>query len=155
MIFESVGRLLIVVLLTAVPFQADAKVQSSGALQDGTSAQRAGVGIELLTPTGGVDLNNYLHWVYMTTKKRWFANMPASVAKGQKGINTVEFRVLQDGSVPKEFMKMKLSSGHTDLDEASLKGIREAAPFAKLPEKFSQPYIELRFTFYYNLQPNS
>jgi hypothetical protein len=28
---------------------------------------------------------------------------------------------------------------------------RETAPFSHLPENFSQPFIELRFTFYYNL----
>jgi TonB family protein len=79
--------------------------------------------------------------------------MPASVAKGQKGINSVEFRILQDGSVPRDSMKSKASSGKADLDEASLSGILAAAPFAKLPADFTAPYIELRFTFYYNLEP--
>ena len=38
-----------------------------------------------------------------------------------------------------------------DFDAASLRAIREAAPFEHLPEKFSQPFIVLRFHFYYNL----
>jgi TonB family protein len=157
MILESLGHLWILVLLTSMPFQADARVGTSGGvLQDAASEQsfRGGTaGIEMLTPTEGVDFNGYLRSVYLTTKKRWFANMPPSVAKGQKGVNSVEFRILQDGTVPKEFMKVKAGSGKADLDQASLAGIREAAPFAKLPEKFTAPYIELRFTFYYNLEP--
>jgi hypothetical protein len=32
-----------------------------------------------------------------------------------------------------------------------LQGLQEAAPFNHLPEKFSKPFIVLRFTFYYNL----
>ena len=157
MIFEGTRRLLILVLLVAMPFQVDARGGASGgALQDTASEQtsRGGTaGIELLTPTEGVDFNGYLRNVYVTTKKRWFAKMPASVAKGQKGVNSVEFRILQDGTVPKEFMKFRTALGKADLDEASLAGIREAAPFAKLPKDFTGPFIELRFTFYYNLQP--
>ena len=157
MIPESVSRLLILVVLTAMTVQTNARGGvSGGALQDATSEQtlRGGTaGIEMLTPTEGVDFNGYLRNVYVTTKKRWFANMPPSVARGQKGVNSVEFRILLDGTVPKEFMKMKASSGKAELDEASLAGIRDATPFAKLPEKFTAPYIELRFTFYYNLEP--
>jgi TonB family protein len=157
MVLESVSRLLILVVLTAMTLQTDARGGASGgALQDAASEQtlRGGTaGIEMLTPTEGVDFNGYLRNVYRTTKKRWFANMPASVAKGNKGVNVVEFRILQDGTVPKEFMKMKTASGKADLDEASLAGIREAAPFAKLPLGFTAPYIELRFTFSYNLEP--
>ncbi len=46
---------------------------------------------------------------------------------------------------------MVLSSGKSDFDASSLQGIREALPFGHLPEKFAQPFIVLRFTFYYNL----
>jgi TonB family protein len=157
MIPESVSRLLILVVLTAMTVQTEARGGASGgALQDAPSEQtfRGGTaGIEMLTPTEGVDFNGYLRTVYVTTKKRWFASIPPSVARGQKGVNSVEFRILRDGTVPKEFMKMKASSGKAELDEASLAGIRDATPFAKLPEKFTAPYIELRFTFYYNLEP--
>jgi hypothetical protein len=43
------------------------------------------------------------------------------------------------------------SSNKSDFDAASLHGIQEAAPFKHLPEKFSKPFIVLRFTFYYNV----
>jgi TonB family protein len=156
MSFKNVGCLLIF-MLAAVTVQTVARgVAPSSQAQDEVSGQISGersAGIEMLTPTEGVDFNGYLRNVYGTTKKRWFANMPASVAKGNKGINSVEFRILQDGTVPKEFMKIKAPSGKADLDEASLAGIRAAAPFAKLPAEFTGPYIELRFTFYYNLAP--
>ena len=156
MIFETIGRSLVLVLLMAMTFQADAVVGASGAApQDGVSEQtaRGNVTLELLTQTEGADLNNYLHNVYAATKKRWFANLPPSVARGNKGVDVVEFRALQDGTVPKEFVKMKAASGKADLDEAAMSAIRGAAPFGKLPADFTAPYIELRFTFYYNLEP--
>ena len=99
----------------------------------------------------GGEFYSYLRDVYVSVKKRWFANMPPSVEKGQQGTNTFEFHVLQDGSVPKDSLKMVLRSDKSDFDAASLQGIREAVPFSHLPEKLAQPFIVLRFTFYYNL----
>jgi TonB family protein len=139
-----------------MPFQLDARVGApNSASQDEASGQtvRGTAEIEMLTRTEGVNFNSYLPKVYRATKKRWFASMPASVARGNEGINSVEFRILQDGTVPKEFMRIKASSGKADLDAASFAGIRTAAPFAKLPTDFTAPYIEVRFTFYYNLEP--
>jgi TonB-like protein len=153
---RNVGSLLLLAVLIAMTVQADARGGAShGAAQEGASEPtvRGQVSLELLTPTEGADLNSYLHTVYATTKKNWFAKIPASVAGGQKGINVVEFRILQDGTVPKDFLKIAAGAGKPDLDEASLAGIRAAAPFAKLPEKFTGPFIELRCTFYYNLEP--
>jgi hypothetical protein len=108
--------------------------------------------MQVLTNTEGVDFNQYLREVYLSVKKRWFANMPPSVEKGDQGVDSVEFRILQDGSVPKDSLKVVVSSRKTALDEASLQGIREAAPFSHLLEKFSQPFVELRFVFL--LQPS-
>jgi TonB family protein len=149
-------RLLMFVVLMSMPFAVSGVTESSkSAVQEEASGQTAQgyLALELLTPTEGIDLNGYLRNVYRTTNKRWFANMPESVGKGQKGVNVVEFRILQDGTVPKEYVKTKRGSGKADLDEASPAAIRGAAPFGKLPAEFSAPYIELRLTFYYNLVP--
>jgi TonB family protein len=109
--------------------------------------------IELLNATDGVDFNPYLRDVYLSVKRRWFAVMPPSVGKGEQGYNTVEFRVSRDGNIAKDSVRMASSSRKADFDAASLEAIREAAPFSHLPEKFSNPYIEFRFSFFYNLSP--
>jgi TonB family protein len=121
--------------------------QESGSVRKGYVAGA----IQMLSDTQGVDFNYYLRDVYLSVKKRWFSRMPASVAEGEKGTNTLEFHILQDGTIPKESVKMVLSSGKSDFDASSFQAIREAAPFSHLPEKFPQPFIVLRFTFYYNL----
>ena len=126
-----------------------AMLQSSDATWNGQKGI-AGAGIEMRTDTEGVDFNSYLRELYLSVKKTWFANMPPSLERGEQGVNAVEFRVLQDGNVPKDSLKMIFGSAKSDLDAASFQAIREAAPFKHLPEPFAKPYIVLRFTFYYN-----
>jgi TonB family protein len=127
--------------------------QPSNPPQQNGSASKAtaACAIRILSDTEGVDFNSYLRGAYFSVKKRWFANMPPTVQKGEQGTNTVEFRVLQDGTVPKDSIKMIVRSEKSDLDAASIEGIQEAAPLGHLPEKFTKPFIVLRFTFYYNL----
>jgi hypothetical protein len=74
-------------------------VTSNG--QKGTAAAT----IEMRTETEGVDFNSYLRELYLSVKKSWFANMPPSLDRGEQGVNAVEFRVLQDGNVPKDSLK--------------------------------------------------
>ena len=138
---------LIAALMLAVPVMA----QQAG----GSSARhgKAACTMQLLTDLEGVDFNSTLQQAYRSVKDRWFANMPPDIEKGIQGVNKVEFRILRDGNVPKDSVKMVLRSGKDELDTASLRGISEAAPVSHLPEKFSQPYIVLRFTFYYNVEP--
>ncbi|HMD09634.1 MAG TPA: TonB family protein [Candidatus Acidoferrum sp.] len=155
MVLTNISRLVVLALLTTAPFQAieTAALRSKDVPQSSGSAPvaKAACGLQLLTDDEGVYFDRYLQDVYVSVKKSWFANMPPSVEKGEKGVSQVEFHVLQDGTVPKDSLKMTSSSKKSDLDAASLQAIREAAPFSHLPEKFSQPFIALRFTFSYNL----
>jgi TonB family protein len=157
MSFHTVRRLFLVAVLVSATVQPiemvasqknDLPPQSNGATPTHPQVR---AGLEMLSDTEGVDFNAYLREVYLSVKKRWFANMPPSVEKGQQGSNTVEFRVLRDGNVPKDYSRIVIRSEKSDFDAASLQAIREAAPFGHLPEKFSQPFIVLRITFYYNL----
>ena len=155
MSFPSLARMLVLMFLVSTPWlePVSSAVSYESAPQQSTppSKARAACGIEMRTDTEGVDFNPYLRDVYLSVKKRWFANMAPSVEKGQQGTNAIEFHVLQDGSVPKDSIKMVVSSEKSDFDAASLQGIQEAAPFNHLPDKFSKPFIVLRFMFYYNL----
>jgi TonB family protein len=154
---QDMMRLFVLVLLTALPTPMVEPVvarQSATAPPKSGESTRQPVGaIELLTPTEGVDFNSYLHDLYMSIKTKWRASMPPSVRVGQRGVNIVQFRVLQDGTVPDEFLKLRQNSENKDLDDASLGAIRKAAPFSHLPKDFSQPFIELRMSFYYNVDP--
>jgi outer membrane biosynthesis protein TonB len=111
-------------------------------------------GIEMLTPTEGVNFNDYLARVYQSVKRNWFAVMPASVELGDKGVVSLQFRIMRNGGVPEGEPVKVFGSGKEPLDRAAISSIRTSNPFEPLPPAFSGPYIELRFTYYYNLQPD-
>jgi outer membrane biosynthesis protein TonB len=112
---------------------------------------RAGAGIEMLTDTEGVDFNDYLRRVYLAVKQNWFAVMPASVQLGDQGVVSLQFKIMKDGSVPDSDPQKVFGSGKEPLDRAAISSIRSSNPFPTLPPQFKGPYIELRFTYYYNL----
>jgi hypothetical protein len=121
----------------------------------GAGGQASAYGaMEMLTPTEGVDFNDYLHRVYITVKRNWFSVMPESVRLGDKGVVSLQFKIMRNGSVPDGEPVRLAGSGKEPLDRAAVSSIRASNPFEPLPPQFSGPYIELRFTYYYNLQPD-
>jgi outer membrane biosynthesis protein TonB len=109
--------------------------------------------VEMLTPTQGVDFSDYLHRVYITVKQNWFAVMPESVQLGDKGVVSLRFRIMKEGSVPTGEPVRVRTSGKEPLDRAAISSVRASNPFEPLPPAFGGDYIELQFTYYYNLQP--
>jgi TonB-like protein len=111
-------------------------------------------GIEMLTPDEGVDFNDYLRRVYVTVKRNWFSVMPGSVELGEKGIVYLTFRINRNGNVPSDEPVIERNSGKEPLDRAAYSSVRASNPFEPLPPQFKGPYIELRYRYYYNIQPN-
>ena len=117
----------------------------------GSGHGTAGAGIQMLTDTEGVNFDDYLRRVYITVKQNWFAVMPASVQLGDQGVVSLQFKIMRDGSVPDGDPQRVFGSGKEPLDRAAVSSIRASNPFPTLPAQFKGPYIELRFTYYYNL----
>jgi TonB family protein len=72
---------------------------------------------------------------------------------GDKGRVVIRFQIQKDGTLAAQTPFIETSSGKKLLDDAAIKSIRDSAPFDKLPDSFSGPYIELRLTFLYNVPP--
>ncbi|HEX4379641.1 MAG TPA: energy transducer TonB [Candidatus Acidoferrum sp.] len=149
--------MLILVLTASTLFQAGGAAPSSKseAPQTANSDKKPeplGM-LEMLNTTEGVDFGPYLRDVFLAIRKQWFANLPSSVRKGEQGWDKVEVCILRDGTVPKDCLQVVDGSKKGDFDETSLRAVREAAPFAKLPAEFSQPQIVLRMLFHYNMKP--
>lgn len=108
-------------------------------------------GLEMLTPDQGVDFNSYLQRVYVTVKRNWFAIMPESVELGERGIVVLTFKIMRNGSVPTDEPMINRNSGKEPLDRAAYSSIRASNPFEPLPAQFNGPYIELRYTYLYNI----
>jgi len=130
------------------------QIPSNSGIPGGGGQGAAFGNMEMLTPTEGVDFNDYLHRVYITVKRNWFAVMPESVRLGDKGVVSLQFRIMRNGNVPDGEPVRVLASGKEPLDRAAISSIRTSNPFEPLPPAFSGPFIELRFTYYYNLQPD-
>jgi len=112
-------------------------------------------GLEMLTPDQGVDFSGYLMRVYFTVKRNWFAVMPQSAQLGERGIVVLTFRIMRDGSVPAGEPDIQRNSGKEPLDRAAYSSVRASNPFEPLPPQFSGPYIELRYTYLYNIPPEA
>jgi hypothetical protein len=133
-------------------------IGGGGPIHAGGGQGRGGAaygGLEMLTPDEGVDFSGYLQRVYLTVKRNWFAVMPSSVELGEKGIVQLTFRIYRDGSVHSDDPQIQHNSGKEPLDRAAYSSVRASNPFDQLPPQFSGPYIELRYTYFYNILPSS
>jgi TonB family protein len=139
---------------TPVPMGGGGQLPSgAGSGGGGHGRGTASAGIEMLTDNEGIDFNDYLHRVYLIVQRNWYAVMPASVSLGDQGVVSLQFKITKDGVVPDGDPAQVFSSGKEPLDRAAFSSIRASNPFPPLPPGFKADHIELRFTYYYNLQP--
>lgn len=125
--------------------------RGSGGGGGGGGSPTAQGGLEMLTPDEGVDFSSYLQRVLIKVKQNWYAVMPESAWLGEKGIVVLQFRILRDGTVPPPEPNLMSTSGRDPLDRAAMSSIHASNPFEPLPPAFSGPFIELRFTYLYNI----
>jgi TonB family protein len=102
-----------------------------------------------------VDFNDYWQRIYYIVKRNWEAVMPPSVSLGEQGVVSLHVKIMRDGSVPDIEPVMLSSSGKEPLDRAAVSSIRSSNPFPPLPSQFKGPYVEVVYTYFYNLQPPS
>ncbi len=131
----------------------DSRPPLGGGGRQGGGAPGAGMGnaVQILTPTEGVDFNDYIQRVIASVKRNWYAVMPESAQLGDRGVVVLEFSIHRDGSVPSNEPERLRGSGKEPLDRAAISAIRSSNPFDHLPPAFSGPEIRLRFIFLYNL----
>ena len=129
------------------------------AKKDDDDAEQHYSGLDILTPTHGVNLKPYLETVMSNIRRNWFRFIPASARAPEKrspwrkpklkqGKVTIEFVINRDGSLGD--IRVAESSEDLDFDSAAASGISESAPFPHLPKKFSSDTLRLRCNFYYN-----
>ena len=131
------------------------RIRSRSTPGGGGSGGTAYGGLEMLTPTEGLDWSSYLQRVYLAVKGNWFAIMPESAELGERGVVVLTFRIMRDGSVPGTEPIINRNSGKEPLDRAAYSSVRASNPFEPLPSQYSRPYIELRYTYLYNVSPDS
>lgn len=110
-----------------------------------------GSGVQILTPTQGVNFNDYLARLLARVKQNWEAVMPISARMGDKGVVMMRFHILRNGNMPNPEPMLERTSGKEPLDRAAGAALTGSNPFEPLPAAFTGPYIELRIIFLYNL----
>jgi TonB family protein len=112
------------------------------------------VGPDILSDTLGVDFGPYMRRVIAATYRSWIPIIPESARPplDKQGRVGVRFKIYPDGSVKE--MTLEFPSGDVSLDRAAWGGITGASPYPPLPKEFKGPFLELRFGFYYNTDPD-
>ncbi|HEV2289543.1 MAG TPA: TonB C-terminal domain-containing protein [Candidatus Acidoferrales bacterium] len=127
--------------------QAPGAPPPSGANGEG----QLGSGVQILTPTQGVDFSNYLARLIARVQQNWDSVMPISARMGDKGVVVMHFHIMRNGDMPNTEPFLERTSGKEPLDRAAAAALTESNPFEPLPSAFTGPYIELRIIFLYNL----
>lgn len=118
----------------------------------------AGLGggtVQILTPTEGVDFTNYIARIVASVRRNWYAVLPESARRGEKGRVVIQFRIQRNGSAAPEQIVVVSSSGKQEFDRAAVAAIRNSIPFELLPSAFQGAFIDLQFKFFYNLPSDS
>jgi TonB family protein len=110
--------------------------------------------MEILTDTQGVDFGPYLAQVLQIVKRNWYEIIPDAARPPlyEKGKVSIEFAILKNGQVAG--LNIVAPSGRAELDRAAYGGIKSSIPFPPLPREFGGQYLALRFSFFYNPDPN-
>jgi TonB family protein len=133
---------------------------SSSQESAGNGSQKAGrstassSGVDILSDTRGVDFDPYMKQVIQATGGAWLKLIPESARPpmDKQGRVGIRFRIDPMGRL--SGMVLEYPSGDIQLDRAAWGGIKGASPYPPLPAEFTGPYVELRFGFFYNLDPD-
>jgi TonB family protein len=106
-------------------------------------------GVEILTPTQGVNFAPYLQIMVAAVRRNWSAAMPQEARDGEKGKVVARLEVQANGKI--DGVRVEKSSGKDIFDQAALNAINTSSPLAPLPPEFHGPNIELRMVFFYNV----
>jgi len=111
--------------------------------------------VDVLSDTLGVNFGPYIQRVIYDTKKAWYPIIPevARPPLNKQGRVGIRFKILPNGSVAPGSMHLDGPSGDVSLDKAAWAAITYAG-YPPLPKDFKGPYLELRFIFLYNIQPD-
>lgn len=113
--------------------------------------------LEILSDTQGVDFKPWLIEWNRITEATWQSLIPkeANSSSPQSGKVVIRFKVLPNGRlVDPNGVFLEARSGHTSLDGAAWHALT-GSKYPALPSDFHGPYLELRATFLYNMQPPS
>ena len=131
---------------------------TAGGLSDGQLPLHPGAGsggVQILSDQQGVDFSSWLLRWHRETERTWDPLIPDEVNPPilKKGVVIIRFRILPNGRlVEPNGMFLEGRSGDTALDRAAW-GALTGSNYPPLPREFHGPFLELRASFFYNMEP--
>jgi TonB family protein len=147
--------LLVALLFTLFPAASSSQEAAGSGSQKAGGSTAASSGVDILSDTRGVDFSPYVKQVIQSTRGAWLKVIPESARPPQEKQGCVGIRFTIDPTGRASGMVLEHPSGDIGLDRAAWGGITGASPYPPLPAEFTGPYLELRFGFFYNLDPKS
>jgi hypothetical protein len=105
---------------------------------------------------GGISINTtawdfapYLLDLKQRVKQQWIPPLAFTALGAIHGYTVIYFRIYPDGRM--DLLEVIEEEGHRSLHQSSANAIKGAAPFRRLPDHFPEPYLEVKFGFYYLL----
>ena len=105
---------------------------------------------QILSDTQDYNFGPYMNSLITVVRKNWFAVMPDSALRGEKGRAVVTFTIVRDGKV--QDLRLELSAGNQALDGAAEGAVKTSSPLPPLPDGFKGDRIVLRLSFLYNVK---
>ena len=105
---------------------------------------------EVLSDTQGVDFGPYLTQMLKIVRMNWYNLIPEEARPPQltPGVTSIEFKIMPGGNI--SGVRIVHPSGSVPLDRAAWGGVVSGNPYPPLPQKFTGPFLAIRFHFYYN-----
>ncbi len=111
-----------------------------------------GSGMQILTPTEGVNFSPYMNLLHVQVMKNWSSSLPDEYWRGTKGRAIIRFDISRDGTIAN--ISVESTTGTDSLDQAAVNAIRNSSQLTPLPAEFKGSHITVRSAFYYNQQPS-
>jgi hypothetical protein len=111
-------------------------------------------GVEILSDTQNVDFSAWLQRWHWETEHTWDPLIPDEVNPpiNKTGVVLIRFKVLPNGRLMDGSLVLEGRSGDSALDRAAW-GALTGSNYPPLPREFHGPYLELRASFWYNMEP--
>jgi hypothetical protein len=101
-------------------------------------------------------MGTYLRDAHRKIQKSWYKHMPGTVKAGEDmGFLTYQVAIKPDGSIDDDETHLTQIFASNKLMETARRAVREAAPFRPLPSFYEKPELTVRFSFLYNLKPET
>jgi TonB family protein len=149
------STLLVVLLFSLFPAASSSQEAAGNGSPKAGRSTAASSGVDILSDTRGVDFGPYVKQVIQSTRGAWLKVIPESARPPQDKQGRVGIRFKIDPMGRVSGMVLEYPSGDIGLDRAAWGGITGASPYPPLPAEFTGPYLELRFGFFYNLDPKT